>query len=330
MTAELLKLTGKPGGIEAWTVRDIQYITEMAVVVRGSEEELRRRPFLIGYAEARSPLCLDPNMAELFVEYVRRGFPQTLDTMPCGGTTAPVTAAGTLVLGLAETLSGLVLGYSIDPDALVAMDVCPGLMDPRTLTFPYSGADRIPLVAAATQLLGEYYKRPGGCHGGKTDACVPGAQAGIEKALSIIFPILCGATGIGTLGHVENAVTFSPVQLVIDDLIVGYVKRMLRGFEVTPETLALDAVAEVGPGGSFLEHEHTLGNFRRDIWVSDLVERLPWESWSAQEVRGLEEKARAKAERIIAEHHPEPLDPAQVREIDRIVAAARREIGGDA
>ncbi|MBI2940185.1 MAG: trimethylamine methyltransferase family protein [Chloroflexi bacterium] len=326
MTAELVKLTSKPGGIEAWTPRDVAYITEMAVVIRGSEAELRQRPFLIGYGEARSPLCVDPNMTDVFIEYVKRGLPQTLDTMPCAGTSAPVTAAGALVVGLAETLSGLVLGYAIDPHAMVALDICPGLMDPRTLLFPYSGADRIPLIAAATQLLSEYYHRPGGCHGGKTDACVPGAQAGIEKALSVIFPILCGATGIGTLGHVENAVTFSPVQLVIDDLIVGYIKRMLRGFEVTPETLALDVIAEVGPGGSYLEHEHTVRNLRRDIWVSDLLERMPWATWDAQEVKGLEEKARSRARRILREHSPAPLDDAQVREIDRIVAAARREL----
>ena len=90
MAAELVKHTRKLGGVEVWTTRDIDAITEIGIVVRGSEEALRRRPILVGYAEARSPLCIDHNMADLFVAYVERGFPQSLDTMPAGGTTAPI------------------------------------------------------------------------------------------------------------------------------------------------------------------------------------------------------------------------------------------------
>jgi len=325
MAAELVKLTSKPGGIEAWSVKDVEYISRIAEVVAGSAEALRQQPVLVGYGEARSPLCIDRNMASVFIEYIKRGFPQSLDTMPAGGTTAPATSAGTLTLGLAETLGGLTLAYAIRQDAIVSVDICPTLTDMKTLIYPYAGADRIPLVTAAMQMLSEYYGRPGGCHGGKTDACVPGVQAGVEKALSIIFPVLAGATGVGTLGHVENALTFSYEQLVIDDEIAGYIKRMLRGFEVTEETIAFDVIKEVGIGGSFLTHPHTAKNFRKEFYTSALIERMPWDSWSSQDVRGFEAKARARARKIIAEHHPEPLSPGQVQEIDMIVDAAKRD-----
>ena len=191
--------------------------------------------------------------------------------------------------------------------------------------FPYAGADRLPLVTAAMQLLSDYYGRPGGCHGGKTDACVPGVQAGMEKALSIIFPVLAGATGVGTLGAVENALTFSYEQLVIDDAIAGYIRRMLEGFSVNEETLAYEVIKEVGIGGNFLQHPHTAQNFRKEFYLPDIVERMSWSSWQAQDVRGMEAKAREKARRILAEHHPRPLDAAQEREIDAIVAAAQRD-----
>jgi trimethylamine---corrinoid protein Co-methyltransferase len=230
MAAELVKLTAKIGGIEAWSVKDVDYISRIAEVVAGSADALHQKPILVGYGEARSPLCIDNNMASVFIEYIRRGFPQSLDTMPAAGTTAPATNAGALTLGVAETLGGLTLAYAVRPDAIISMDLTPTLSDMRSMIFPYAGADRIPLVAAAVQMLGEFYGRPGGCHGGKTDACIPGAQAGVEKALSIIFPILAGATGVGTLGHIENALTFSFEQLVIDNEIAGYIKRMLQGF----------------------------------------------------------------------------------------------------
>ncbi len=325
MTAELVKLTGKIGGIEAWTTKDIEYITRIGEVVRGSAEELRRRPVLVGYGEAKSPLVLDENMAQIFVEYVKAGVPQSLDTMPAGGSTAPASSAGTLALGLAETLGALTLAYAIDEDAVISLDVCPALTAMDTMIYPYAGADRIPLVTAAMQMLADFYGRPGGCHGGKTDACVPGAQAGMEKAASILLPVLAGATGVGTLGHVENAVTFSFEQLVIDDAIAGYIRRMLKGFAVTPETLAFDVIKEVGIGGNYLQHPHTAEHYRDEFYLPDIVERMPWSAWEAQDIKGMEAKARAKAERILAEHHPEPLDAAQVREINAIVEAARRD-----
>lgn len=325
MTAELVKLTGKPGGIEAWSVKDVEYISRIAEVVAGSREAWRQQPILVGYGEARSPLCLDHNMASVFIEYIKRGFPQSLDTMPAAGTTAPATSAGTLTLGLAETLGGLTLAYSICEDAIVSLDICPTLADMRFLIYPYAGADRIPLVTAAMQMLADYYGRPGGCHGGKTDACVPGVQAGVEKALSIIFPVLAGATGVGTLGHVENALTFSYEQLVIDNEIASYIKRMLQGFEVTEETIALDVIKEIGIGGNFLTHDHTGENFRKEFWISELMERMPWESWDIQEVKGFEAKARERARKILAEHHPQPLSVTQVKAIDEIVEAATQD-----
>ena len=328
MAAELVKNTAKPGGIEAWTVKDVKYINEIAEVVRGSREELRRRPFLIGYGEIKSPLTLDYNMCEIFIEYVRLGFPQSLDTMPCGGTTAPASGAGVLAQGLAETLAGLVLGYSIDGDAWVSIDMTPGFADMQTMLFPYAGADRIPLTAAANQMMREYYGRPGGCHAGKTDACFPGAQAGFEKALSAVFPILCGATGIGTLGQLEGGVAFSPVQLVIDNEIVGYIKRALAGFDVTEETLALDVINETGPGGNFIEHEHTAANFRKEFYFSEILEKMPRALWESRELKGVEELAAEKAKKIIREQRPKPLNEYQEKEIGNIVKRAYKDILG--
>jgi trimethylamine--corrinoid protein Co-methyltransferase len=325
MTAELVKLTSKPGGIEAWSPKDIEYICRIAEVVTGSAEALRQQPILIGYGEARSPLVIGYEMASVFIEYVKRGFPQSLDTMPAGGTTAPATSAGTLTLGLAETLGGLALAYAIREDAIVSLDICPTLCDMRTMTYPYSGADRIPLVTAAMQMLSEYYGRPGGCHGGKTDACFPGVQAGVEKALSIILPVLAGATGVGTLGHIENALTFSYEQLVIDNEIAGYIKRMLQGFEVNKDTIALDVIKEVGIGGNYLTHPHTRRNFRKEFWLSSLMERLSWESWSKQKIRGFEVKAKERAGQILATHDPHPLSVEQIKAIDEIVETAKRD-----
>ena len=110
MAAELVKATKKLGGVETFDRLDVAFVTKIAEIAAGGAEELRRNPILVGYAEARSPLCIDRNMAEILIDYVKKGLPQSLDTMPSGGTTAPMTPAGVLAMGMAETLGGLILG----------------------------------------------------------------------------------------------------------------------------------------------------------------------------------------------------------------------------
>jgi len=321
MTAELLKRTKKIGGVEAWNRRDIRAIAEMADVVYGSREAGFAKGLIMGYAETRSPLCLDRNMSDIFIEYARMGFPQSMDTMPCGGTTAPATSAATIVVGLAESLACMVLGFAVNPGVRMSVTINPSLADMKTMVFPYASPDRMALMAGWTQMLHQFYRCPTGIHAGKTDACVPNAQAGFEKALSTLVPVLFGAVGIGTLGQVNVAgITYSPVQLVIDNEIVAYIRRILRGFDVTRQTLAVDLIHEVGPGGNYLSHPHTALNFRREFYLSDVVERIPWNAWELEELRGIEARAAAKAAAILAEHDPHPLARDQERAIDDIVA----------
>ena len=325
MAAELVKMTKKLGGVEAFDRSDVGYITRIAEIAAGGPRELRENPILVGYAEARSPLCLDRNMAEIMIDYIKAGMPQSLDTMPNAGATAPTTSAGCLAMGIAETLGGLILGYAVDPHAIMSVDVCPSKVDMRTGLFTYSSPERMPLLAANMQMIAEYYGCPSGTHGGKTDACYPGVQVGMEKVTTMLFPIMAGSLGIGVMGHLENAVTYSPQQLVIDNEIAGAVRRMLQGFEVNEETLAVDVVKQVGPGGSFLGHEHTASHFRDELFVSRMFDRLNWDAAVNQPVRGIEEKAKLVAAELMQKETEPPLTPEQEQAIDEVVAEAWAE-----
>jgi len=327
MAAELVKRTSKLGGVETFTREDVAYITEIAEIAAGGRENLRRRPILVGYGEMRSPLCLDKNMAEILIEYVRRGLPQSLDTMPNGGATAPATAAGVLSLGAAETLAGLVLGYCVDENAVMTVDITPSFADMTSGLYRYFSPERGSLLAAQIQMIAEFYGCPSGTHGGKTDSCFFDEQAGMDKALSMLIPVLSGACGVGTVGHLENAVTFSPVQLVIDNEIARFVRFMLKGVDVTEETLAFEEIKRVGPGGEFITSPHTLAWFRESCFFSDLFEHLPWETVHSPGHPSIEERAADRA-RELMEREPEPvLTPEQEREIDEVVKRAERELG---
>lgn len=328
MAGELAKYTTKLGGVETFRKEDIPYLIDIGTVVKGSESALKQEPVLVGYAEARSPLCLDRNMAEVFMEYIARGFPQTLDTMPNGGATVPVTAAGNLAVAIAETLGGLVLAYSVDEDAVVGVDIIPSNADPSCGIFRYASGDRMPLLVARVQMISEYYGCPSGVHGGKTDSCFVNVQAGIDKAMSTVFPVLAGAVGIGTLGHLENAVTFCPQQLVIDAEVIRSMRRALQPIEVNDETLALDTIRAVGIGGNYLGEEHTAAHFRSELFLSRLFETVPWDSAQASPVKGMDSRAHEHARSLWARAPQPVLSGEQLRAIDGIVARARRDFLG--
>jgi trimethylamine---corrinoid protein Co-methyltransferase len=326
MAAELAKWTRKIGGVETMTKGDVRWIHEIAQIVAGSAEEFQRNPALVGYAETRSPLCFDRNMAEIFMEYVKLGVPQTVDTMPAGGSTAPVTAAGILALGAAETLAAMTLGYAIRDDVVVAMDITPSYADMRTGLYKYGGPDRWNLLAARVQLLSEYYGCPTGVHGGKTDSCYYNEQAGAEKMASMLMPVLAGAVGIGTVGHLENAVTFSPLQLVIDSELAGCARRAIRSpWVVDDETLAAQVIDAAGPGGSFLSEPHTVEHFRDEVFLSPLSPVRPWMDAHG---RPDEFDQTRKARHVAAELWRLPEEPVlgdeQIRAIDAIVERATR------
>jgi trimethylamine--corrinoid protein Co-methyltransferase len=265
-------------------------------------------------------------MAEVMLAHLELGLPQSLDTMPNGGATAPMSAAGMLALGVAETLGGLVLGFAVDSNATMTIDLTPGYCDMRSMLFGYGGAERMPLLAARVQLVSEYYGCPSGVHGGKTNACMPGIQAGVEKAISMYGAVVAGAIGFGTVGHLENAVTFSPLQLVIDNEIARYVRRAVRGIEVNEETLALDVIEDIGVGGHTFDHQHTVAHYRNEELLSPFFDAQSWGVGNSLERERFEKRAAAKARELLAAESRPVLSAEQEAAIDEIVKEATMDL----
>ena len=327
MAAELVKITDKFGGIETLTPFDVEYTMRIGEVVRGSREELRKRPILVGYAEAKTPLTLDRNMCDIMLAYVKRGMPQSLDTMPNAGATAPIHPAATLAVGLAETLGGLALCYAVDEEAVVTLDICPSFADMRTGIFRYAGPERVSMNGARIQMISEYYGCPSGVHGGKTDACLPGVRAGLEKGVTMLMAVLCGAVGYGAVGHLENAVTYSPVQLVLDNEITRYVRRAVQGFEVADEAIDVDLIREVGIGGNYLSEMDTARQFRSFLDLAPFFAVAPWGvDPRGDETRQWENMAREKARQLMSNDIASPLTPEQIKDVDEIVKEAEARL----
>jgi trimethylamine--corrinoid protein Co-methyltransferase len=327
MCAELVKHTTKLGGIEAFNRFDIEHISRIGEIVRGSREELRRNPILVGYAEARSPLCIDHNMADILIEYVKQGMPQSLDTMPNAGVTAPIHPAAVLAQGLAETLGGMVLAYAVDAGACVTIDITPSFSDLSSMLFKYAGSERVALLGSRIQLISEYFGCPSGVHGGKTDSLVFDVRNGVEKAISMIMPILCGAVGFGTVGQIENALTFSPAQLVMDNEIARFVRRSISGFAVQNDDIDIDQMKNVGIGGHYLYERDTADRYREFLNLSPFFKVEPWGSEpSLNTDRDWAKMACDRAQQLLANEIDRPLSPEQEKEIDDVVRFAKKQL----
>jgi trimethylamine--corrinoid protein Co-methyltransferase len=148
-----------------------------------------------------------------------------------------------------------------------------------------------------------------------TDTHWPGAQAMMERLMTLLLPALAGIDLIN-LSTLETKMTFSLEQLVIDETILSAIERYLRGITVDEETLALDLIHQIGPGGAFLATDHTRRHFQDELLIPDLIGREPRESWEAAGAPDMRTRAREEVCRILAEHHPPPLTDGVAAQLD--------------
>ncbi len=298
-----------------WTAR---YAIEMADVIAGDERTRRQRPPLSLLVCSIAPLAQDRDGLESALLFAEADLPVGFMSMVNTGSTAPATIAGTLVTGDAEIISALVLLQMAHPGAPVFHSLMPGIMHPRTGDYQsstFEGSLLYPLGAEMAHRWG--VPTLAGVFG--TDALVPGWQSAAEAESSLLLCAMVGAeTGSG-LGLVESCMLLYPEAVLLDADVYHRVRNEAAGLDTSPEALALEVIKEVGPRGHFLAHRHTRTNLRRRQF-SDLTgqPRLGGGYRDPLEV------AREKANWILENHHPQPLDEAQKDELTRILKAADR------
>lgn len=326
--AELLKRTRKPVRAWVYSQTSAKYILELFQVVAGGREALRKHPQAEFGFEPISPLILPGDPLDTAIEFAQAGVPITVGPMPQAMATAPVTLAGSVAQGHAEVLATLVILQAVSPGVPFIYFNCPHIMDPRTASLVFGSPEQALFGVMATQLA-KHYGFPVGVNVGLTDAKLPDAQSGFEKGMTLLMGVLAGADLFGGMGISGCDQGFSLPQLVIDDEIIGFIKRIFAGTQVNPDTTAVDVVEQVGIGGSFMTEDHTLDNWRNQFWIPTLCDRQSWDSWMAAGGKSAFERAVEKQESILVEHEFEWLDEAVQNELDAIVAAARREVLGE-
>ena len=286
-----------------YTLQGARDVIEMASMIAGSEDDLRRRPFISFITSWMiSPLTFNPETTAILMEVVKRGIPVALSAAPMAGATSPVTMAGTLTQLHAEELSGVVFTQLVNPGAPVLYGGIPGMANMHDLSYKAGGVE-FGLMNAAISQLSRYIGVPNYCSAGITEARIPSIQAIYEKTFSICQVALAGGNYIHhAAGVLESLKTVDYGQFVIDNEIIGMALKMLRGIEVDEDRIAFDEIAEVGPGGNFLALEHTLEHMRTEFLEPMLVpreERASAESPQGHAHADILESARRRAKDII-------------------------------
>jgi trimethylamine--corrinoid protein Co-methyltransferase len=299
-------------------------VAEMAAVVAGGWDELAQRPYYVHYAEPLSPLThTDEGVAKLLF-CVEHGIPVIYTPMTLAGSTAPVTAAGNLVACMAESLSGLVLAQLKRRGAPIIFGGVPTLIDMSTTLVSY-GAPEMSLWSSALTEMAHYLHLPVFSTAGCTDAVAFDQQAAAESAISCLMATLCGANLVHDVGFTEAANSASLELIVATDEFIGMIGAIINGFEITPETLALDIMEQVGPRGSFLGERHTVQHFRKN-WFPKLMNRGNYEQWTAAGGLSLGDKANQRVRNLLRKHETATLSPDVAGELDRLEERWWREV----
>jgi trimethylamine--corrinoid protein Co-methyltransferase len=302
------------------TSQEVKYITRMAEVIGPVEKVLTMSVSPV------SPLTFPTGLVNSMVEIARNGIPFGPLPCPTAGTTAPFSLAGALTQQNAEMLASIAIVQLVNPGLPVIYCGRLAMMEPRTGSSVWGGVE-LGIASAATVQIGHRYGLPVNVYGFSTNAHTLDIQSGYERTLNAVLPALAGADELSGIGEMEAGVSGSYAQMVCDNEIAGSVRRVLRGFMVNEDSLAVDVIDKVMKDTrNFLAEPHSIKYLRSgEIEFSELSERRSFAEWDRTGRYGLAKNAQDEAERILAEHRVPPLEDAQERELDLIMQAATHE-----
>jgi trimethylamine--corrinoid protein Co-methyltransferase len=317
----MLKGTSKPLVITAVDKEGLADQYRMACEVLGGPQEFAQAPLFVVYIEPSSPLTHSIEATEKILYAAEMGIPAIYTPCIMCGATAPVTLAGGMVQCLAESLVGIVLAQLKRRGAAVIVGGVQSSMDVATSILCY-GAPEMVLLSAAFTDIAKWLRLPMFSTAGCSDAKVLDQQAAIEASMSITIAALSGANLIHDVGYLESGLLGSYDMLVMSNEAIGMAKRILQGVTVTPETLAVDVIERVGPGGHYLTQEHTRRHFRSELWLPTLMDRQHRRSWEADGSKTMAERVRAQVLDILEHHEPMPIPAAVEAGLKEIIGQA--------
>jgi trimethylamine---corrinoid protein Co-methyltransferase len=298
-----------------------QRAIDMAAAVAGGYDALREQQHILLYSEPSSPLQQSDTAVDKLIMMAEYELPVVHSPGPQMGAVAPITMAGGLVMSLAEILSSLVVHQLTKPGAPFVFGAGIHHMDMSAMQICYASPE-FQLTKAAIAELGRWYGLPTWGYAGCSDAKVMDEQAAVEATLSVIMAKFSGGNLIHDVGYMESGLTTSYEMIALTDELVAMTDNMVKGIEVTDETLLVDEIDRVGPGGNYLDSKETLKRFR-DYWRPGLLDRRLRQQWLDKGSLTLGQRLTAKVIKILDEYRPKELEAEKSRKLREILAQAK-------
>jgi len=305
-----------------YSEKEARAAVEMAAVIVGGREALRKRPVLSMMQCTAPPLGHDGGSLEAALVGAEAGIPVGFMTMASCLTTGPATMAGTLVVGNAEVIAGTALIQLAYPGAPVFYAAAQTASDLRTGSYTGGGPEDY-LFGAATNVLSDFYDIPLSMGSFATGAKEPNWQAGVDNSMSTFMASIVMSDMLLGVGFLHGSRIWSYAQMLMDCEIYNIVNKTLQGIQIDDETLALDVIRAVGPGGNFLKQKHTIRHMR-DVFLPQFMDRRPYNEWQ-EKGDGPSDWALAKARLILETHQPEALESGLSAELQHIIETAEKE-----
>jgi len=299
-----------------------QECLEMAGIVFGGIENVRKKPALISLINTNSPLQFDPRMLEAMMVYARNNQPVLFSALAMTGTTSPVTLAGAVVQQTAEILSGIVLAQLINPGTPVVFGSASSVVDLRTGDLAIGSPESVKMFSVIAQ-LGRFYGLPSRGGGSLTDSLLPDAQSGYESMMVLLSSVLSGINFmLHSAGLLENYMTMSYEKFIIDDEILGMVGEYARPMPVDQDTLAVDTIIKHGSGGHYIADEHTFRHMKEmRIPIISNRERFA----AGGELIDTAQRAHEYYKAVLRDYQDPPLDQKIEEELNQYTAKLEKE-----
>lgn len=295
---------------------------DMAAMVFGDADFMAEKPCVLSIPCSLTPLCYDDRMLGAMIEYAKAGQPQMINSLTIAGATAPATLAGALVVQNAEILAGIVLTQLVREGTPVVYASGSSSADMRTGALAV-GAPEMAIHNAMAAQMARFYGIPSRAVGALTDAKLPDAQAGYESMMNLSMAQNSGVNIIlHAAGALETINCVSYEKFIIDDEMVGMVKRIGRGIETDADALAVDVIQSTGPGGQFLDKPHTFKHCRSEFFQAQLSDRNSYDQWTANGAQTTYQRANAKWKDVLANYKAPDFPKSLEKDLNQYMMAS--------
>lgn len=294
---------------------------QLLAIAFGDTGEIPTRPCVISIPCSLTPLAYDERMLGAMIVYARAGQPQIINSLASAGATAPVTLAGMLAVQNAEILAGIVLTQSIREGTPVVYGSGSSAADMRSGMLSV-GAPEMAVNNVMTAQMARFYQIPSRGVGTLTDAKCLDTQAGYESMMNLASARNAGVDLIlHAVGSLETINSISYAKFVIDDEMIGLVKRIHRHMVVDEQSLALAVIREAGPYGQFLDKSHTFEHFQHELFRPQLGNRDSYGRWMEKGAVSIEQAADGQCRLWLQSYRPPDLPESIDRDLRRWIEA---------